>query len=109
LSPSIGIFDNLTPRRVFDLCPPRLDKERRKILKRGADASLKHPSDTNSKQRAPKRDFALLHNHPRPFREKNTKRELKRGKASEYAYREFERDEVPLSPPPPSPYQGEGG
>jgi len=37
LSPSVGIFDNLTP------CAPLLVKERGKISKRGALAPLKHP------------------------------------------------------------------
>ena len=74
------MLSDLTPRRVFDLCPPLLDKERGKILEREADDTLKHPHVTDSEQRAPKRGAnASL---KRPYIINLEQGELKRGEAS---------------------------
>ncbi len=62
------MLGDLTPRRVFDLCPPLLGKERGKILVRGAVAPLKHPYIINLEQGELKRGFAsLIYPFPLPL------------------------------------------
>jgi len=39
----LGYYINLTPRRVFDLCPPLLKKERGKNSRRGASPLFNSP------------------------------------------------------------------
>jgi hypothetical protein len=39
----LGYYINLTPRRVFDLCPPLLKRRGGGNKERGANAPLKHP------------------------------------------------------------------
>jgi len=76
------IYGDLTPRRVFDLCPPLLLKERGKILKRGASAPLKHPCIINPGQGELKRRVKIPLQNLFSFKTAGTKRELKGGSAS---------------------------
>jgi len=50
LPPSPSIYGDLTPRRVFDLCPPLLIKERGEDFREGLAPLLNTPTLLNPEQ-----------------------------------------------------------